>query len=70
MNEYEWTIGEESGIAELSPEQTVAVLRAFMNDEESWSTAQKAGITVPQAEQCVMDLWNIFSYRKREMSNV
>ena len=41
MNEYEWTIGEESGIAELSPEQTVAVLRAFMNDEESWSTAQK-----------------------------
>ena len=70
MNENEWNITAEPGIAELSPEQTVAVLRAFMNDEESWSTAEKAGITVPQAEQCVMDLWNIFSWRKQVMSNV
>ena len=37
---------------------------------EASDTAQKAGITLPQAEQCVTDLWNIFSFRKQVMSNV
>ena len=69
MEHNEWTIGTEPGIAELSPEQTVMILRSFMNDEASWTAARKAGITIPQAEQCVMDLWNIFSWRKRVMSN-
>ena len=70
MKHYEWEIGTEAGIEELSPEQTVSMLFSFMNDEASWTAAQKAGITLPQAEQCVTDLWNIFSFRKQVMSNV
>ncbi len=69
MEHNDWTLSIEPGIAELSPEQTVTILRSFMNDEASWTAARKAGITIPQAEQCVMDLWNIFSWRKRVMSN-
>ena len=69
MEHNDWTLRIEPGIAELSPEQTVTILRSFMNDEASWTAARKAGITIPQAEQCVMDLWNIFSWRKRIMTN-
>jgi hypothetical protein len=45
------------------------ILRSFMNDEASWTAARKAGITIPHAEQCAADLWNIFSWRKRVLSN-
>ncbi len=64
MSELEIMERRINGIAELSPEQTVAVLRCFMNDEGAWMTAKRTGITLSEAEQCTADLWNIFSYRK------
>ena len=53
-----------SGLCGLSPEQTVVMLRCFMNDEENWETARKTGITLSEAEQCRVELWNIFAARK------
>ncbi|MBR4456658.1 MAG: hypothetical protein IKS32_10650 [Solobacterium sp.] len=70
MEELDQICQNSSGIAALSPEQTVTLLRCFMNDEEMWTTARLAGITITQAEQCTMDLWNVFSHRRRELANV
>ena len=69
MEDYEITFNVTPGIDALSPEQTVTLLRCFMRDEENWTTARLAGITISEAEQCVRDLWNVFSYRKRQVKN-
>ncbi len=55
---------KRGGLSCLTPEQTVLMLRCFMNDEEAWETARKTGVTLAEAEQCRVELWNIFAARK------
>ncbi len=63
---YIWTAGglARRGICALNPEQTVTLLRCFMDDEETWETARKTGLTLSEAEQCRLELWNIFAARR------
>lgn len=63
---YTWIMGREGrrGIASLNPEQTVTLLRCFMEEEETWETARKTGLSLSEAEQCRIELWNIFAARR------
>ncbi|MBR2761614.1 MAG: hypothetical protein IKD66_10620 [Solobacterium sp.] len=65
---YTWIAGvrDRRGICALSPEQTVTLLRCFMEDEETWETARRTGLTLSEAEQCRIELWNIFAARKAQ----
>ncbi|MBR3203609.1 MAG: hypothetical protein IKF60_08490 [Solobacterium sp.] len=65
MNELVSFFHNSRGLESLTPEQTVTCLSCFMHDEETWTTARRAGISIPEAEQCLMDFWNVFSYRKQ-----
>lgn len=56
---------QSRGLEALTPEQTVACLSCFMRDEEARTAARCAGISIPEAEQCMTDFWNVFSYRKQ-----
>ena len=65
MEELVSLFEHRSGIETLSPEQTVTCLSCFMQDEEPWMTARLADISIPHAEQCMKEFWNVFCYRKQ-----
>ena len=69
MNELVSFFHQTEGIECLTPEQTVTCISCFMNDEEDWTTARRAGMSIPLAEQCRKDLWNAFIFRKQKLSH-
>ncbi len=70
MNELVSFFNSTRGIECLTPEQTVTCISCFMNDEEDWTIAQRADISIPLAEQCRKDLWNAFVFRKQKLAHV
>jgi predicted aldo/keto reductase-like oxidoreductase len=53
MNELVSFFHNSRGLESLTPEQTVTCLSCFMQDEETWTTARCAGISIPDVFRAV-----------------